>query len=349
MCSADDRPLLPPSDGRRRQDDEGHLSDRRQHADRYGFDRPKLVLGTRASPLALRQSEMVAAEVCRALACAVDFIELQKIITQGDKRLDKPLAEIGGKGLFTEELEAGLRDGTLDFAVHSLKDLPTEDADGLVLAAILPREDARDVLVPRPGLSVTGLADLPHGARLGTASLRRKAQALAARPDLAVAPLRGNVGTRLSKLAQTDDDADGIDATLLAAAGLTRLGVTVDGAVPLAPEAMLPAAGQGALAVQCRADDEMLRSALARLHCPDSFARVTAERAFLNRLDGSCRTPIAAHAEITNGRLTLRGRLLHEDGTDEAAGTTDGLPADAAALGRDLADRLRAAKPHLAG
>ena len=277
---------------------------------------------------------MVAAELCRVLDCDAGFIALQKIITQGDKRLDKPLAEIGGKGLFTEELEAGLRDGTLDFAVHSLKDLPTEDADGLMLGAILPREDARDVLVPRPGLTVTNLADLPHGARLGTASLRRKAQALAARPDLAVAPLRGNVGTRLSKLALTDDDADGFDATLLAAAGLNRLGMDLADAVPLAPDAMLPAAGQGALAVQCRAADAALKEALGKLHCAETAACVTAERAFLNRLDGSCRTPIAAHAEIADGRLTLRGRLLAEDGGDEAAGQTEGAAADARAWPR---------------
>ena len=297
-------------------------------------DQP-LILGTRASPLALWQSEHVAAALCEAHGWAEGAIRPEKIITQGDKRLDTTLSEIGGKGLFTEELEDGLRNGALDLAVHSLKDLPTENPDGLVLGAILPRADAADVLVPRPGTSPKGLDDLPEGARIGTASLRRAAQLLHHRPDLEIAPLRGNVGTRLKKL-----ETEGFAATLLAAAGLDRLNIKVAGAIALPHGEILPAAGQGALAVQCRENDTGLRSRLAALHCAETFDCVTAERCFLAALDGSCRTPIAAYAEIDGDDLTLKGRVLSDDGTRMAEGMLKGARADAVSMGQQLAAQL---------
>ena len=292
-------------------------------------------LGTRASPLALWQSEHVAARLCAAHGWSDDLIHLEKIITKGDKRLDTTLADIGGKGLFTEELEAGLYDKTLDMAVHSLKDLPTAMPDGLVLAAILPRADKRDVFIPRPGTDYKSLMDLPEGAKIGTASLRRAAQLKALRPDFIITPLRGNVVTRLEKL-----EAEGLDATLLAAAGLERLGLTVPGVMALDPLHILPAAGQGALAVQCRADNTQLRAMLAPLHCEETADCVAAERAYLASLDGSCRTPIAASADITSDGLSLTGRFLSEDGSRNVEGQIEGARADAVALGESLADRL---------
>ncbi len=298
----------------------------------------KLVLGTRASPLALWQSEHVAAALCAAHGWDEAHIRLEKIITQGDKRLDTKLADIGGKGLFTEELEAGLRAGEIDLAVHSLKDLPTASPDGLVLGAILPRADARDVLVPRPGTQPQSLDDLPQKAKIGTASLRRAAQLKHMRPDIIIEPLRGNVGTRLKKL-----EAEGFDATLLAAAGLERLALQVDGALALSPETLVPAAGQGALAVQCRAADADMRRFLAALHCAETYDCVTAERTFLAHLDGSCRTPIAAYATVAGAQLTLQGRLLSDDGAKMVEGRETGARHAAAALGEALAARLRAA------
>ena len=304
------------------------------HAD--NIERP-LILGTRASPLALWQSAHVAAQLCRAHAWPKTRISLEKIITEGDKRLDTTLSEIGGKGLFTEELETGLRDATLDLAVHSLKDLPTAMPDGLVLGAILPRADAGDVLVARAGMNYAGLDDLPNGARIGTASLRRAAQILNRRPDCTIAPLRGNVGTRLKKLAD-----EGFDATILAAAGLARLGVELDEASLLSAEELLPAAGQGALAVQCRADDTEMRTYLSALHCAATSDCVAAERSFLAALDGSCRTPIASHATLDGETLTLRGRLLNNDGSHMEEGTVSGARSAAVKLGQELAAQLAA-------
>lgn len=297
-------------------------------------DKP-FILGTRASPLALWQSEHVAAALCAAHGWPAAHIALEKIITEGDRRLDTKLAEIGGKGLFTEELKSGLRAGRLDLAVHSLKDLPTANPHGLVLGAILPRAAAGDMLIMRDGIKAQNLAELPEGARVGTASLRRAAQILNRRPDCRIAPLRGNIGTRLKKL-----ETEGFDATLLAAAGLARLGVQVPGAVALAPADMLPAAGQGALAVQCRADDMPMRGFLAALTCADTQDCVTAERSFLAALDGSCRTPIAAYATIEGDTLTLTGRVLSDDGRLMVEGTSKGGRPDAATLGASLAARL---------
>jgi len=294
-----------------------------------------ITIGTRASPLALAQTAHVAAQFAAAHDWPSDRLSSRHIVTQGDKRLEVPLAEIGGKGLFTEELESGLLDGSLDFAVHSLKDLPTQQPAGLCLAAILPRADAADILVPRAGLRVTSLADLPTGASIGTSSLRRRAQLRYARPDLTIAPLRGNVGTRLKKL-----ETDNLDAIVLAAAGLARLGLAPDGALSLEAE-ILPAAGQGALAVQCRSEDAALRALLAPLHCAETAACVTAERAFLAALDGSCRTPIAAYAGFKAGQLHLQGRLLDDDGTWASSAAAADVPAQAVVLGESVAAMVR--------
>lgn len=299
----------------------------------------ELTIGTRASPLALAQTDHVAALFCTAHNWPRARITRHDIVTKGDKRLDMPLAEIGGKGLFTEELEAGLLDGSLDFAVHSLKDLPTAQPDGLVLAAILPRAPAHDVLVPRRDLQLSGLADLPEGARIGTSALRRRAQILHARPDLSIIALRGNVGTRLAKL-----ESENLDAIVLAAAGLQRLNLTPAGCVDLA-ETLLPAAGQGALAVQCRADDDALIALLAALHCRETEICVTAERAFLAALDGSCRTPIAASARLDADRLSLKGRLLHDDGAWLCEVAGQAAAAQAENLGQNLAAELRQKLP----
>ncbi len=303
-----------------------------------------LTIGTRASPLAVRQSELVAHHLSAAHGLDNADIGISKIITKGDRALDTTLSELGGKGLFTEELEAGLKNGTFDMAVHSLKDLPTQNVEGLTLGAILPRASAADILVLRDGVSANGLADLPQGAHIGTASLRRQAQLLRARPDAKISVLRGNIGTRLSKLNAADSD---LHATLLAAAGLARLDMPLKRGVELTKAEMLPAAGQGALAVQCRADDEALLALLAPLNCAATQACVTAERAFLRALDGSCRTPIAALAHIKNDTLYMHGRLLAADGSDMVETRISCPPHASAVAGREAGESLRKQAPYL--
>ena len=310
----------------------------------------QITIGTRASPLALAQTEQIVTTLQGAVGLPAGAISVRKISTKGDEILDRTLAEIGGKGLFTDELNAGLRDGSIDLAVHSLKDLPTAETPGLFTAAIPVREDPRDILIvatpdgPTPG----SLAELPEGARVGTASLRRKAQILQVRPDLDIAPLRGNIGTRLAKLSP-----ETVAATVLAMAGLNRMGYTGPNWQALAPNIMLPAAGQGALAVQCRADDATLIAQLAVLDDVGTRACVTAERCFLAGLDGSCRTPIAALAipDPKNAHTALlHGRLLAEDGTEFVENTCRFDPADldaAGAAGAQLAAELRRRAPHL--
>lgn len=310
----------------------------------------QITIGTRASPLALAQTEQIVTELQGAVGLSAGAVSVRKISTKGDEILDRTLAEIGGKGLFTDELNAGLRDGSIDLAVHSLKDLPTAETPGLFTAAIPVREDPRDILIvatpdgPTPG----SLAELPEGAQVGTASLRRKAQILQARPDLDIAPLRGNIGTRLAKLSP-----DTVAATVLAMAGLNRMGYTGPDWQALAPNIMLPAAGQGALAVQCRADDATLIAQLAVLDDVGTRACVTAERSFLAGLDGSCRTPIAALAILDpeNAQTALlHGRLLADDGTEFVENTCRFDPADldaAGAAGAQLAAELRTRAPHL--
>jgi hydroxymethylbilane synthase len=246
---------------------------------------------------------------------------------------DRLLAEIGGKGLFAKEIEEALLAGRIDLAVHSLKDLETWLPDGLAIACVLPRDDPRDAFLSSKAGS---LAALPQGARIGTASLRRQAQLLRKRPDLTVVPIRGNVNTRMRKL-----DAGEVDALVVALCGLERLGMATQVTEILTCDLMLPAVGQGALAIECRAADERLRRLFEPLHDPISAACVCAERAMLAALDGSCRTPIAGLAEPGGDGLTIEGLLLKPDGSSEIRGRREGAIDDAEALGAKLGSELR--------
>jgi hydroxymethylbilane synthase len=255
--------------------------------------------------------------------------EIKLYTTRGDRELDRPLPEIGGKGLFTAEIEAALRAGDIDLAVHSLKDLPIADSAGLAIGAVLERADVHDVLVSRHGLP---LAELPSHPRVGTSSPRRAAQILAARPDAQILPIRGNVDTRLRKAAAAD-----YDGVVLAAAGLARLGLEEHVTQRLPLEVMLPAPGQGALAVQCRADDEAILALLRPLHHPATWAAVTAERAFLEGLGGGCAVPVAAYAAYDGRGLELRGLVASLDGRQVVRVAGHGLPEAAYHLGQQLA------------
>lgn len=292
----------------------------------------KLVIGTRGSPLALAQAHMVQAGVAQHLGWPVEAIEVAIFKTSGDRIQDKPLSEFGGKGLFTKELDEALLDGRIDLAVHSMKDVPTRLPGEMVLAAILPREDVRDRLIAPSAKSVD---DLPHGARIGTSSLRRGAQMKLLRPDFVIVPFRGNVQTRLDKLARGE-----ADATLLAAAGLRRLDMDHVGA-PIPTEQMLPAPAQAAIGVTVRTEDAFTRNAVGALNHADTALAVAAERAFLARLDGSCRTPIAALATLeADGAVLLRGQILSPDGAHHVEGQSRGRPEEAAAMATDLAEAL---------
>jgi hydroxymethylbilane synthase len=296
----------------------------------------RLRLGTRGSALARAQTALVVRALGEAdpELAAPGALEVVAIATSGDRVTDRPLAEIGGKGLFCKELEAALLERRIDLAVHSVKDLPTWLPQGLVLGAVLARGDPRDVLITP---SRAGLDALPRGAVVGTASPRRQAQLLARRPDLRVVNFRGNVDTRLKKLA-----AGAVDATLLAQAGLERLGIAPAGATVLSPEVMLPAVGQGAIGVECRADDA---SILARLKAIDDLktaACIGAERALLAALDGSCRTPIAGHASFAAGRLRLEALVARPDGSVCLRTTREGALGDGDRLGRDAGLELKA-------
>jgi hydroxymethylbilane synthase len=285
--------------------------------------------------MALRQTMLVRDRLAAAHPdlAAPGAVEIVTIRTSGDRVQDRVLAEIGGKGLFAKEIEEALSAGRIDLAVHSLKDLETWLPDGLVIACALPRDDPRDVFVSATGAS---LAALPGSARVGTASLRRQAQLLRHRSDLVVVPIRGNVDTRLRKL-----DVGEVDAIVLALCGLERLDLTGRATEILPREVMLPAVGQGALAIECRADNETVRQLLGPLHDPISAACVGAERAMLAALDGSCRTPIAGLAETADGRLMIEGRLLKPDGSNEIRGWRQGAIIDAEALGTELGRELR--------
>jgi hydroxymethylbilane synthase len=294
-----------------------------------------LRIGTRGSPMALYQAELVRDRLRAAHPGLAEkgAIELVPIRTTGDRVQTRLLAEIGGKGLFTKEIEEALLDRRIDLAVHSLKDMETALPPGLAIGCVLERDDPRDAVVARGGFA---LADLPQGARIGTASLRRRAQLLRRRPDLAIVPIRGNVNTRLGKL-----EAGEVDAMVLALAGLQRIGKADLVSEILSTEAMLPAVAQGALAVECRAADEDLPDLLAPLHDPATAACVGAERAMLAALDGSCRTPIAGLATIDGDRLTLEALLLSHDGSAERRGRASGAVADAQRVGGELGERLR--------
>ena len=300
------------------------------------FDRPLLRIGTRGSALALAQAEMVRALLMAAHPelASPDAIALTIIRTTGDTVTDRTLAAIGGKGLFTKEIEEALIDGRVDLAVHSMKDVATWLPDGLVIDCFLEREDPRDAFFSE---KADGLMSLPPGAVVGTASLRRQAQILRARPDLAVVPFRGNIDTRLAKLA-----AGQVDATLLATAGVKRLGLVDRVTQILPPELMLPAVAQGAIGIERRAADARVAAYLAPLNHRPTATRVAAERALLASLDGSCKTPIAALAELDGDTLTLRSLIVRPDGTSAHADQRSGPATDAVALGRTAGETLRA-------
>jgi hydroxymethylbilane synthase len=291
-------------------------------------------IGTRGSPLALAQAREVRERLQAAHGPAGPAFEVHVIRTSGDRIQDRPLSEVGGKGLFTKEIEEALLAGDIDLAVHSMKDMPTVLPAGLAIACHLPREDVRDAFISARAASLSGL---PAGAVVATSSLRRQAQVKRLRPDLVVIPMRGNVDTRLRKL------ADGIaDATLLACAGLRRLGLTdrITSAVPV--EEMLPAVAQGAIGVEARADDLAVLELLAPINHQPTALAVTAERAFLARLDGSCRTPIAGLAELAGDRLAFRGMILTPDGSQCHATEREGRPEAAIRLAEDAAAELLA-------
>jgi hydroxymethylbilane synthase len=291
-----------------------------------------LRIGTRGSPLALAQAEETRARLEAAFPDLIGRIAIEIISTTGDRVQDRPLAEIGGKGLFTKEIDEAQLEGRVDIAVHSMKDVATRLPDGLVLAALLPREDVRDALISTKGRS---LAELPHGAVVGSASLRRAAQILRRRPDISVIPFRGNVQTRLRKLAEGQ-----VDATLLAMAGLNRLGTMPPEAVPLSVEEMLPAVAQGAIGITCREDDRRALDFVSALDDGPTRQRVTAERAFLAVLDGSCRTPIAGLADYDGGRLAFTGMILKPDGSRAYDVVASGLVSEPEALGESTAQTL---------
>jgi hydroxymethylbilane synthase len=290
-------------------------------------------LGTRGSALARWQTEHVRdllAHRTRSLQA-----ELVVLATSGDRTLDVPLAQMGGKGAFTAELEQALRDGAIDLAVHSLKDLPTADSEGLVIGAIIERADPCDILITRAGHT---LATLPEGARLGTSSRRRSAQLLQRRPDLTIVDIRGNVDTRLRKALDPEGPYDGV---VLAQAGIERLGLMVEHAERLSFDVMLSAPGQGALAVQCR-DDAAVLALLAPINHEPTQLAVTAERAFLAGLGGGCATPVAALGMVEGDRLTLRGRVTRPDGREQmdVAGNSPTSLDAARALGERLATEV---------
>jgi len=297
-----------------------------------------LKLGTRGSPLALAQANETRARLAAAFDLPHEAFEIVVIKTTGDRIIDRPLKEIGGKGLFTREIEDALLSGGIDIAVHSMKDMPTLQPDGLVLDTYLPREDVRDGFVS-PGFAT--LADLQDGSKVGTSSLRRRAQVLVAYPHLDVVEFRGNVQTRLKKL------EDGVAAcTFLAMAGLNRLDRSDVARGALDPSEMLPAIAQGAIGIERRSDDTRAAEMLSALHHAETGHRLAAERAFLKALDGSCETPIAGLAELEGDTLHLRGEVLRPDGSQSIKDARSAPIADGAELGRAMAaDMLKEAGP----
>ena len=293
-----------------------------------------LRIGTRGSPLALAQAYETRARLAAAFDLPHEAFEIVVIKTTGDKVLDRPLKEIGGKGLFTREIEEDLLSGAIDIAVHSMKDMPVLQPEGLLLDCYLPREDVRDAFV---SLEFDSLDALPAGTKVGSSSLRRRAQLTARRPDLEVVEFRGNVQTRMKKL---EDGVAG--ATFLAQAGLNRLGMADVARSAISPEDMLPAVAQGAIGIERRANDPRTAEMLAAIHDRDTGIRLAAERAFLAGLDGSCETPIAGLAEIDGPMLRLRGEILRPDGSEVLSEDRSAPIAEAAKLGADMARDLRA-------
>ena len=292
-------------------------------------------IGTRGSPLALAQARMVRDAL--AAQAGGDGIEIVAIRTSGDRIQDRPLSEAGGKGLFTKEIEEALLAGTIDLAVHSAKDMPTVLPDGLMLAACLPREDVRDAFISRKAAS---LRELPHGAVVGTASLRRQALVKRLRPDVSTVVLRGNVETRLRKL-----EAGEVDATLLALAGLKRLGLASAATALLDVAEFLPAVGQGAITIETRTDDKRTRDLLAKIDHADTSTALACERAFLAVLDGSCRTPIAGYATLDGDAISFRGMILRPDGSEVFETSRAGKRRDAVSLGADAGAELKRRAP----
>ena len=297
-----------------------------------------LRIGTRGSPLALWQAHEVRRCLMAAFGLPEDAFAIVVIKVMGDQIQDRALKDIGGKGLFTREIEDALLDGGIDIAVHSMKDMPTLQPDGLVLDCYLPREDVRDAFVSP---AVARLADLPIGAVVGSSSLRRRAQLALRRPDLKLVEFRGNVQTRMRKL------EEGVaQATFLAMAGLNRLGMAHMARGPIEVDEMLPAVAQGAIGIERRVADARVEALLAGIHHAPTGQRLAAERAFLLKLDGSCETPIAGLAVIEGDQIWLRGEILRPDGTQSIPGALRGPVSDAAALGTDLAAQLLAQAPN---
>ena len=291
-----------------------------------------LKIGTRGSPLALAQAHETRDRLARAFDLPQDAFDIVVIKTTGDRIIDRPLQEIGGKGLFTREIEDALLTGHIDIAVHSMKDMPVLQPEGLLLDTYLPREDVRDAFIS-PAL--TGIAELPEAAIVGTSSLRRRAQLLSRRPDLNVVEFRGNLQTRLKKL------EDGVaSCTFLAMAGLNRLRMEDVPKTAIDPDDMLPAVAQGAIGIERRAEDRRAAEMLAAVHDIPTGKRLAAERAFLAELDGSCETPIAGLAELTGDGLRLRGEVLRPDGSEAHADEVSGPISDGPEMGRQLARTL---------
>lgn len=291
-------------------------------------------IGTRGSPLALAQAYETRSRLMSAFDLPEDAFKICVIKVTGDMIQDRALKEIGGKGLFTKEIEEALHDGSIDIAVHSMKDMPVVQPGGLLLDTYLPREDVRDAFISH---NSTGLADLAEGATVGTSSLRRRAQLLARRPDLNVVEFRGNVQTRLKKL------SEGVaEATFLAMAGLNRLAMNEVPKHAIAPEDMLPAVAQGAIGIERRGDDSRAAEMLAAIHDGPTGQRLAAERAFLAALDGSCETPIGGLALLDGGNLRLRGEILRPDGSEVLNDDATAPIEDGVALGREMAAKLLA-------
>jgi hydroxymethylbilane synthase len=290
-------------------------------------------IGTRGSPLALVQAHLVQARLADVLGVAPEAVEIKVIRTSGDRIQDRPLSDVGGKGLFTKEIEEALAANEIDLAVHSAKDMPTVLPDGLMLAACLEREDPRDAFISNKATSVAGL---PQGAVVGSASLRRQAILKTMRPDIQVVSLRGNVETRLRKL----DDGE-VDATILAMAGLKRLKLDARVTAAMSAADFLPAVAQGAIGLEARESDSATRALLARINHADTFTAVACERAFLKELDGSCKTPIAGHAVLTGDALRFRGLIAKPDGSASHDLELSGARADAEKIGADAGRALK--------
>jgi hydroxymethylbilane synthase len=302
--------------------------------------RNKIIIATRGSKLALWQAEWIKSQIHHIHPDMK--VELNKIKTTGDKILDVPLAQVGGKGLFVKEIEEAMLRGEADLAVHSMKDVPTDLPEGLHLSVICKREDPRDAFIAGAGGRGSGVSrkiksieDLPEGARIGTSSLRRMCQLLNKRPDIHITQLRGNVDTRLRKL-----DEGEFDAIILATAGVKRLGYESRITEKIPTEISLPAIGQGAVGIECRADDKFINDLLATLNHQETWICVSAERAFLKKLEGGCQVPIAANARLEDGKLIIQGLVGSLDGKTLIKDSMEGKPEDAESLGTALAEKL---------